>query len=75
MLKITTEIELYQFRAWGGAKSRLDEIIRLGIEKEMEQYIIEYYGDRLTDGDLNDILWFEMDDAIEEYSDEKKEEY
>lgn len=61
------EIILGNFEAWSGAVSRLYRIIELDIEDEASEYIQMCLGDRFSDTDLNDFLWFEMDDFIEQY--------
>lgn len=73
MLYIKEELNLDTFEAWGGAVSRLEEI------KELEiTYIIQTYIEELLDGkedvtatDINDLLWFEMDDLIEGYKEDE----
>lgn len=67
-LKIIEEMSLGDFKAWSGGESRLATIKELDIVNEAEDYIIEMYGsDVMDDATLNDILWFEMDDFIEEH--------
>ena len=72
MLYIKEEFNLETFQAWGGAVSRLEEIKELDIT-----YIVQIYIEELLDGkedvtatDVNDLLWFEMDDFIEYYKEE-----
>lgn len=64
---------LGNFEAWGGATSRLDSIKELEIEEEATQYIIDCLGDSLEDGTLNDFLWFEMDEFIEQYEEDEEQ--
>ena len=67
--------DLADFPAWSGAKDRLDEIIELGIEDEAEDYIREmFYGETPTDTQINDLLWFDMDDWIEEHREEEDDD-
>ena len=75
MLYIKEEFNLETFKAWGGAVSRLEEIKELDIT-----YIVQIYIEELLDGkedvtatDINDLLWFEMDDFIEYYKEEEDE--
>lgn len=75
MLTITREVELSRFDAWSGGKDRLDKIIELGIEGEAEDYIRELGSGTMSEGDLNDILWFEMDDFISQYDNSSDDEY
>ena len=64
--------DLADFPAWSGAKDSLNEIIELGIEDEAEDYIKEmFYGETPTDTQINDLLWFDMDDWIEEHREHK----
>nr|DAG96693.1 MAG TPA: hypothetical protein [Herelleviridae sp.] len=69
----TTDIELSEFEAWSGAVSRLDRIVELGIEEEASDYISECLGTEIDETDLNDFLWFEMDEFIEQYEEEEEE--
>ena len=65
MFNVTEEISLGDFKAWSGGKDRLDKAIKLDVTDELEEYIAEMYGCDFTDGELNDILWFEIDDFLE----------
>ena len=74
MLYIKEELNLDTFEAWGGAVSRLEEIKELDIT-----YIVQIYIEELLDGkedvtatDINDLLWFDMDDFIEYYKEEEE---
>lgn len=67
------DIELNEFEAWSGAVSRLDRIVELGIEEEASDYIAECLGTEIDETDLNDFLWFEMDEFIEQYEEEEEE--
>lgn len=61
--------ELYSlndFNFWGGAVSRWEEIQELGLENEIMEIISEQYPDGLTETELNDVIWFDFDDFIEE---------
>lgn len=66
-------INLGEFEAWSGGLDRLNKIIDLGIEDEAEEYINEFLGTRIDETDLNDFLWFEMDEFIEQYEEEEEE--
>lgn len=61
------EITLGNFEAWSGAVSRLDRIVELDIEEEASEYIEMNLGSLINETDLNDFLWFEMDEFIEQY--------
>lgn len=70
MFKVQKEISLTEFEAWGGAVSRLEEIIKYDVVDEATDYIIAILGDTFTETELNDFLWFEIDalfEEIEEY--------
>lgn len=70
MFKVQKEISLSEFKAWGGAVSRLEKIIEYDMVGEATDYIIAILGDTFTETELNDFLWFEMDvlfEEIEEY--------
>lgn len=70
-LYISEEFNLETFNAWGGAVSRLDEIIELGIVDEAQEYIEDMLdnGNPVTLTDINDVLWFGMDDFIQYFKD------
>lgn len=68
-MSLTIKEEIYDlndFNFWGGAVSRWEEIQELGLENEVMEIISEQYPDGLTNTELNDFLWFELDDFIEE---------
>lgn len=67
MLTIKEEIySLNDFEFWGGAVSRWEEIQELGVENEVLNIIEEQYPEGLTKTELNDLIWFDFDDFIEE---------
>ena len=59
-MKVYEEIDLCDFSPWAGAKAFVD---RLTDEQKMviQQSIEELYPQGLSQGDLNDILWFDTD--------------
>ena len=67
---IDTFDELY-YLCWSGAIQRLDEIRDLDLEDEFMTYLedmfIYSYNDKPTLTDINDFIWFEVDDWIEEH--------
>lgn len=71
---IKEETSLEFFEAWSGGKDRLDRIIELDIVEEASEYIEMYMGTEMTATELNDFLWFEMDDFIEDYEEEEEDE-
>ena len=76
MLYIKEELDLNTFKAWGGAVSRLEEIKDLGIVELAQECIEIIFMDEenVTETDINDALWFDMDDFIEGYLTERAEE-
>lgn len=65
---------LDDFEFWGGAVSRWESIQELGLENDVITYLSDCYPEGLTDTELNDFLWFELDDFIEEMEEEQEEE-
>lgn len=65
---IDTFDELYDL-CWSGALQRLDEIRDLNLEDEFMAYLSDMlsYSKDLTLTDINDFIWFEVDDWIEEH--------
>lgn len=73
-LTIKKELDsLNDFDFWGGAISRWKEIQELGLEDDVMEMIEDLYPNGLTNTELNDLIWFEFDDFIEE-NQEKEEE-
>ena len=52
---------LSNFEAWSGAKDTKDTILKANLGEEFDNLIEEVYPDGLSEGQLNDILWFESD--------------
>ena len=71
MFNVQQEISLVEFKAWGGAVSRLEKIIGYDMVDEATDYIVAMLGDTFTETELNDFLWFEMDTLFEEIEDEE----
>ncbi len=58
-MKLYDEIyDLDGFEPWGGAKDTYDNIIATGNGELFIQQLDDIYPDGLTQGQLNDILWF-----------------
>ncbi|AXY81131.1 hypothetical protein AVP_15 [Aerococcus phage vB_AviM_AVP] len=76
MLYIKEEFNLENFEAWGGAVSRLEEIKELDITYIIQAYIEEIFMDKedVTATDINDLIWFDMDDIIENYKEDEDED-
>lgn len=76
MIKYTVGMNLEDFKAWSGGLDRLERIVELGKVQEAENIImdmLECY-EEVTDTTVNDLLWFEMDDYLEEWEEEEEEE-
>ena len=58
-MKTHTETTLRNFNAWSGAKDTKELILENRKEDEFDTLIEELYPDGLSEGMLNDILWFE----------------
>ncbi|ARM66161.1 hypothetical protein AM2_034 [Lactococcus phage AM2] len=65
---------LDDFNFWGGASERWEKIQELGLEEDVFTYLSESYPQGLTETELNDFVWFELDDFIEEMEKEQEEE-
>ena len=54
---------------WSGARDRINEIIEYGLEQEFWDYLQENFDSdsEYTLTDINDFIWFECDDWIEEH--------
>ena len=65
---IDTFDELYNL-CWSGALQRLDEIRDLDLEDEFMEYLSDMlsYSKDLTLTDINDFIWFDCDEWIEEH--------
>lgn len=74
-IRITEEIELSEFKAWSGGLDRLNSIIELDIVDEVQAEIEAMLEgkEEVTETDINDILWFEMDGFISQYETEEAE--
>lgn len=71
---IDTFDELYNL-CWSGALQRLDEIRDLDLEDEFMEYLSDMlsYSKDLTLTDINDFIWFEVDEWIEEHKGEEND--
>ena len=58
-MKIISEMNLKNFKAWSGAKDTLNKLIELDKCDDLEFILDDLYPDGLTDTQLNDILWFD----------------
>ena len=71
---IDTFDELYNL-CWSGALQRLDEIRDLDLEDEFMEYLSDIlsYSKDLTLTDINDFIWFEVEEWIEEHKGEEND--
>ena len=71
---IDTFDELYNL-CWSGALQRLDEIRDLDLEDEFMEYLSDIlsYSKDLTLTDINDFIWLEVDEWIEEHKGEEND--
>ena len=60
-MKITREMNLRNFEAWGGAKNTLNKLIELGKCEELEAVLEDLYPEGITETYLNDVLWFDVE--------------
>lgn len=73
-LTIRQELDdLNDFKFWGGAVERWEKIQELGLEDDVIIYLEEHQ-DCLTETELNDFVWFELDEFIREMEKEQEEE-
>ena len=74
-LQISQEFYLEEFKPWGGAVSRYEEIEELDIMEQAQEYIEEMFNgsEVVTLTDVNDLLWFDMDNFIQDYKEDEDE--
>ena len=74
-LYISKEFNLGNFEAWSGGADRLKEIIELDIVEEAQYYMEEMFdgSEVVTETDINDMLWFGMDDFIQYFKEDEEE--
>lgn len=58
-MKIYSEINIADFKAWGGAINTLDRIIAEDKCDELESILEDLYPDGINETGLNDLLWFD----------------
>lgn len=59
-MKTTSEINLYEFEFWSGAKTNAETFTKKEMD-ELEYHIEELYTDGITDTQLNDLFWFDYE--------------
>lgn len=78
MIQYKNEIDSFEELkdlCWGGALQRLDEIEELDLEDEFMDYLQEiFYDETPSLTDINDFIWFDCDDWIEEHKGEEDDD-
>lgn len=64
-MKISYELNLVTFDAWGGAEDTLNRIFREGKADALEQILEAEYPDGMDETELNDLLRFEEEAVFE----------
>jgi len=77
-MKIIDEyVDLKDFKAWSEGRNVLDKLIEYGTVDKAQAEIEELFPDGITNIQLNDWLWFEVEDQhpewFDDYRDEKEE--
>lgn len=65
-MKVWKEIGIEKFEAWSGATDTLKKIIDAGKAAEATAWFEEIYPEGISEGKLNDILWFDADTLFED---------
>ena len=63
-MKVYFEINIADFKAWGGAINTLDRIIAEDKCDELEAILGDLYPDGITETKLNDLLWFDDETVL-----------
>lgn len=65
-MEYKVETSLWNFPAWSGGKDTLDVLKERDDVEAVESYLEDIFmDDDVTDGQINDYLWFERDDIAE----------
>lgn len=64
-MKISYELDLRTFEAWGGAEDTLDRIIKEGKTDLLEQILEDAYLDGMDETELNDLLRYDSEMVFE----------
>lgn len=64
---IDEDVDLEDFKAWDGGRDRLDELIEIGTVDKAQAEIEELFPDGITDTQLNDWLWFDVEEQHPEW--------
>lgn len=74
-VKMGISFEDLKNNCWGGAIDRLNEIEYMGIENKLMRFLEEFYhNDVPTITQINDLLWFDIDDDILRWTPVKNKE-
>jgi hypothetical protein len=63
-MKVFTDVSLYDFEFWSGAKDTA-EVLDTDDFNTIEAILEEQYPDGIDDGQLNDLFWHESDTIAE----------
>lgn len=63
-MKIYSEINIADFKAWSGAINTLDRIIAEDKCDELEAILEDLYPDGINETELNDLLWFDDETVL-----------
>lgn len=74
MKVINEDVDLEDFKAWNEGRNVLDKLIEYGTVDKAQAWIEELYPDGITDTQLNDYLWFQIEDDHPEWFDDYREE-
>lgn len=74
MTVVQEDVDLRDFKAWSGGEDTLKKLIEYDTVDKAQREIEEMYPKGITDTELNDWLWFELEDAHPEWFDDNKEE-
>lgn len=71
-MKIVSDINIADFKAWSGGKNTLDRVIKESKCDVLESVLEDLYPNGMTDTQLNDLLWFD-DETVYEWCDIRSE--
>ena len=71
---IDEDVDLKDFKAWSEGRDVLDRLIEYGTVDTAQAEIEELFPDGITDTQLNDWLWFDVEDQHPEWFDDYREE-
>jgi hypothetical protein len=63
---VRNTFDIRNFNFWGGARDRIQEARELDVLDELEELIEMSFCDEPTDTQINDFVWFEIDDWLRE---------